>query len=94
VERVAPVRDGRHDESHQAVDDRACEELAERAIVTSVGSPEGLEIASAFSLSDDRWRVAQSDEQQVRQQAASSTVAIKERVYPLEARVDGGQRFR
>ena len=78
-------------EAMKVVDDRSGEQFSECSRIVVIRPVERLEIGVTLTLVDDRRREAQTDKDQVEYQSTGTTVAIDERMDPLERAVDFSQ---
>jgi hypothetical protein len=60
-------------------------ELPEWPRISSISTPERLQVAAAVALVDDRWRKAEPDEHQIEDQTSGSSVAVEKRVNLLKS---------
>jgi hypothetical protein len=76
--------DGRDDKLVEVVEDCSGEKLGERAMITLIRASKRREVARAIALVDDRRGIAEPDQQQVEDEAASTAVTVQKRVDLLE----------
>ena len=82
------------DESLQVVQDGSGDEFGERTVVAVVGAVEGVEVAVAGSLEDDRRGPAEPDQQQVEQEPTGAAVAVEEGVDGFERAMQSSEAKR
>ena len=80
--------DGGDDEPVEVVQHRPGDELAQLSGIALVGAAKGTEVGGALALVDDRRRIAETHEYEIQEEAAGPSVAIQERMHPLEPAVE------
>lgn len=86
-------RDRRDDEPVQVLQHRACHQFPERTGIAGVRAAERSEVGLSPAVRDHGGWVAESNEEQVQGQTPGPTVAVEERVDPLERAVQSGNAF-
>src|SRR5262249_40546909 len=84
-------RDGGQNEPGEVVEDRPRDQLAKGAGIVSVGSVQSRKIPIPLALlNDGRW-IAEANKQEVHQQPPDATIAVEERMDPLEGSMVAGE---
>lgn len=76
---------GGNDELVEIVENGAGEQLSERAMVALIGALECCQVTPAVSLEDNRGGIAEPDQEQIENEPASTSVAVKKWMDLLKA---------